>query len=87
MPVGGIKEKVIAAHRSGIRTILLPKDNEVDINDIPEEVRNELDFKLMETIDDVFEAALGVKVPTTEKKFDLFLNRPKNNNSMPSMII
>ncbi len=88
LPVGGIKEKVIAAHRSGIKTILLPKDNEIDIEDIPEEVRNELEFKLMETIDDVFEAALGVQVPKVEKKFDLFLNtQPHQRVEMPSMIL
>lgn len=82
LPVGGIKEKVIAAHRSGIRTILLPKENEKDIEDIPKEVRDELNFKLMENIDDVFDAALGVRVPHVEKKFDLFLNPPQNGAQM-----
>ncbi len=57
LPVGGIKEKVIAAHRAGARTILLPKENEKDIEDIPQSVRDDIDFKLMETIDQVLEEA------------------------------
>lgn len=86
LPVGGIREKVIAAHRSGIRTVLLPRENEVDLEDIPEEVRNDMQFKLMDTIDDVFKQALGVKVPQNEKKYDLFLN-PQTGTDRPSMHI
>lgn len=48
LPVGGIKEKVLAAHRAGIRTILLPKDNEADILDIPQNVRKQLKFILLD---------------------------------------
>ena len=44
LPIGGLKEKVLGAHRAGITTIILPKDNEADIEDIPEEVRNQLTF-------------------------------------------
>lgn len=57
-PVGGIKEKVLAAHRAGIRHIILPKKNESAIEEIPENVREELEFTLAEKIDDVLEAAL-----------------------------
>ncbi|MGI8541903.1 MAG: endopeptidase La [Aridibacter sp.] len=57
-PVGGIKEKVLAAHRAGIRHIILPKQNESAIEEIPEEVRKELTFTLAERISDVLEAAL-----------------------------
>lgn len=57
LPVGGIKEKVLAAHRAGIRTILLPKDNEPDIDDIPQTVRKELHFVLLERAEDALEYA------------------------------
>jgi ATP-dependent Lon protease len=58
MPVGGIKEKVLAAHRSGLKTVILPKRNEADLEDIPEEVRQDLQFVYTETIEDVLTAAL-----------------------------
>jgi ATP-dependent Lon protease len=58
LPIGGVKEKVLGAHRSGITTILLPKENEADIEDIPEDVRNQLKFHCLGTLDEVFEIAL-----------------------------
>ncbi|HLL71321.1 MAG TPA: endopeptidase La [Pyrinomonadaceae bacterium] len=57
-PVGGIKEKVLAAHRAGIRRIILPSRNEADLEDIPEEVRRELEFILVSRISEVVDAAL-----------------------------
>ena len=57
-PVGGVKEKVLAAHRAGIRRIIMPHQNESVIEEIPEDVRNELEFILAHRIDDVLEAAL-----------------------------
>jgi ATP-dependent Lon protease len=57
-PVGGIKEKVLAAHRAGIRRIILPERNEADIEDIPEDVRKELEIIPARRINDVLEAAL-----------------------------
>ena len=57
-PVGGVKEKVLAAHRAGIRRIIMPYQNEAIIDDIPEDVRGELEFILAHKIDDVLEAAL-----------------------------
>ena len=58
LPIGGVKEKVLAAHRVGIRTIILPKDNEKDLADIPPEVQSEMDFKLVDTMDEVLRFAL-----------------------------
>jgi len=58
LPVGGIKEKVLAAHRAGLKIVILPKQNEKDLDDIPEEVRESLEFVLAERVDDVFRAAL-----------------------------
>ena len=58
LPVGGIKEKVLAAHRAGIRTILLPKENEPDIDDIPQSVRRQLHFVLLQQAREALEYAL-----------------------------
>jgi ATP-dependent Lon protease len=57
-PVGGIKEKVLAAHRAGIHRIILPARNEADLEDIPDEVRNELNIKLVTRINEVVDTAL-----------------------------
>jgi len=58
LPVGGIKEKVLAAHRSGIKTLILPKWNEKDLEDIPEKVKKEIDFHFVEKMMDVLKIAL-----------------------------
>lgn len=58
LPVGGIREKVLAAHRAGIKKVLLPRENEVDIDEIPSNVRKRLDFVLVDTIDQVLDEAL-----------------------------
>ena len=58
LPIGGLKEKVLGAHRAGIKTIVLPKENEADIEDIPEEVRKLLTFHTVSTLDEVFNIAL-----------------------------
>jgi ATP-dependent Lon protease len=58
LPIGGVKEKVLGAHRAGITTIVLPKENEADLEDIPEDVRASLTFRCVTTLDEVFETAL-----------------------------
>jgi ATP-dependent Lon protease len=58
LPIGGVKEKVLGAHRAGITNIILPKENEADLEDIPEDVRSQLKFHCVSTLDDVFEIAL-----------------------------
>jgi len=59
LPVGGIKMKALAAHRAGLQTVILPQQNEKDLEDIPEEVREDLAFVLVDRIDEVFDTALG----------------------------
>jgi ATP-dependent Lon protease len=64
LPIGGVKEKLLAAHRFGIDTIILPKDNEKDLTELPEEVRDSLTVQLVETIDEVLLIALEDSCPT-----------------------
>lgn len=68
LPVGGIREKVLAAHRAGIRTILLPKENEPDIDEIPQSVRKHLRFILLEQAQDALEYALVKEEKSTGKQ-------------------
>jgi ATP-dependent Lon protease len=58
LPIGGLKEKVLGAHRAGIKIIIIPKGNEADIEDVPEEVRNTLEFHPVETLSEVLRIAL-----------------------------
>jgi ATP-dependent Lon protease len=58
LPVGGVKEKVIASHRSGLKTVILPRRNEADLEDLPEDVSSELNFVFVDSIDDVLETAV-----------------------------
>jgi ATP-dependent Lon protease len=64
LPIGGVKDKLLAAHRFGVTTIILPKDNEKDLVDVPEDVRKLLDINLVETIDEVLALALQDVCPT-----------------------
>ncbi|MCH4888125.1 endopeptidase La [Acidaminobacter sp. JC074] len=63
LPVGGIKEKVIAAHRSGIKKIILPFENKRDIEDVPVEVKSQLTFVYVKKIEEVLTEALGLELP------------------------
>jgi len=65
LPVGGIKEKILAAHRAGIKKVILPKENERDLADVPEDVRSELAFVPVETVEEVLREALGIELPRT----------------------
>jgi ATP-dependent Lon protease len=58
LPVGGIKEKVLAAHRAGIKTIILPEENRKDLEEIPANVKEDLKFRFAETMDEVLKLAL-----------------------------
>jgi len=63
LPIGGVKEKVLAAHRAGVTTIILPKDNEKDLADIPRNVLDVLSVYLVDTMDEVLRLALAAPLP------------------------
>ncbi len=70
LPIGGLKEKLLAAHRGGIKTVIIPKENEKDLVDIPSNVLKDLELKLVERIDEVLETAF-VPMPGQEVPLDL----------------
>ncbi len=80
LPVGGIKMKILAAHRAGLNTVILPKRNEKDLEDVPVEVRNAMDFILVDRIDDAIEAGLmsaNDGNDAADSNLDRILNRPE----------
>jgi ATP-dependent Lon protease len=58
LPIGGLKEKLLAAHRAGIRTVILPKDNQKDMADIPANIQQDFELHFVETMDEVLQIAL-----------------------------
>jgi ATP-dependent Lon protease len=58
LPIGGVKQKVLAAHRAGLTEVVLPKRNEGDLDDVPDQVRDAMTFHLAETVDEVLDVAL-----------------------------
>jgi ATP-dependent Lon protease len=70
LPIGGLKEKVLAAHRAGLTTIIFPRRNEQDLEDIPEEIRKTMKFIPVETVEEVLEYALDKKVVTAEAQIN-----------------
>ena len=65
LPIGGVKEKVLGAHRAGLKTILLPRDNEKDLADIPKNVLDTLDIYMVDTMDEVLKIALTGPLPAS----------------------
>ncbi len=66
LPIGGLKEKLIGAQRAGIKKILIPKDNLVDLKEVPEEVLSKLTITTVETVEDVLRETLGISLPRIE---------------------
>ncbi|MGH9650223.1 MAG: S16 family serine protease, partial [Terriglobales bacterium] len=63
LPIGGLKEKLLAAHRAGILEVILPKDNRKDLEEVPENLRNIMKLHCVETMDDVLQIALEKPLP------------------------
>jgi ATP-dependent Lon protease len=66
LPIGGLKEKLLAAHRSGIKQVIIPKDNEKDLLDIPKKVREDIKISTVETVDEVLKIALKNELKPVE---------------------
>jgi ATP-dependent Lon protease len=66
LPIGGVKEKLMAAHRAGCRTVILPRDNEKDLADVPEPIQQEMAIRFVDTMDEVLDFALERKVEGRE---------------------
>ena len=84
LPIGGVKEKLLAAHRLGLRTVILPRDNEKDIADVPPEIQAQLSVKFVDTMDEVLLLALerpleGSAVPAPEVAPSYDANAPQDN--------
>ncbi|WP_394526282.1 endopeptidase La [Lacrimispora sp. JR3] len=67
LPIGGLKEKLLGAQRAGIKKVLIPKDNLVDLKEVPEEVKEQLSVVAVETIEDVLKETLGISLPRLEQ--------------------
>jgi len=67
LPIGGLKEKLLGAERSGIKKVLIPKDNVADLKDVPEEVKQQLDIIAVETIEDVLKEAFEISLPKADQ--------------------
>ena len=67
LPIGGIREKALAAQRAGLKRVILPRENEPDLAELPAETKRELDFILVDSIDQVFDAAFNGKAATRPK--------------------
>lgn len=66
LPIGGLKEKLLGAQRAGIKKVLIPKDNLVDLKEVPEEVKEQLTVVAVETVEDVLKETLGISLPRLE---------------------
>ena len=75
LPIGGLKEKILAANRAHIKTIILPRRNEKDLEDVPKQIRRSMDFVFADTMDEVFPFAL--KQPAVPK--------PRKERAMPPL--
>ena len=75
--IGGVKEKVIAAHRTGLRTVILPRRNEQDLDDVPDEIKKTMKFVFVDTVDEVIEASLESKDGRKKTKAAKVKSKPK----------
>jgi len=83
LPIGGLKEKVLAAHRAGITHIIMPKDNEKDIPDIPKKIQKVLTFHPVSKMDEVIELAFEKNFKPSKKKTSAKKTTPRKSRSTP----
>jgi ATP-dependent Lon protease len=80
LPIGGVKEKVLAAHRNGLATVILPKRNEPDTDDVPEEIKKTMKFIFVESVDEALDAALEPIANASEETTKPAKTRKKNTS-------
>jgi ATP-dependent Lon protease len=68
LPIGGVKQKLLAAHRAGLTEVILPRRNEPDLDDVPESVRGEIDIHLVSTVAEVLSLALSPAVMADDQR-------------------
>ena len=86
LPIGGLKEKLLAAHRAGIKEVLIPKDNEKDLTDIPKKVKEDIKLTTVEIVDDVLKIALTKELKRTEwVEVDKLSDGKKDDKSQASI--
>ena len=81
LPIGGLKEKLLGAQRAGITKILIPKDNLIDLKDVPEEIKSQLSIKTVETVEDVLRETLGISLPRVAHVFNSNISTEGSFNS------
>jgi ATP-dependent Lon protease len=87
MPVGGVKEKILAAYRAGIKEVVLPKDNEADLDEVPEKVREKIKFHLVESLEEVFALAIrGYKLLVPDKPKRTTVSRKADGTTVTAHI-
>lgn len=84
LPIGGVKEKVLAAHRNGLKTVILPKRNSQDIDDVPDEIKQSMKFIFAETVDDVLASALESNHKPSRKHNRTTRKPPWNDKKSPA---
>ncbi len=86
LPIGGLKEKLLAAHRAGIKEVLIPKDNEKDLTDIPKKVKEDIKLTTVEIVDDVLKIALTKELKRIEwVEVDRLSDGKKDDKSQASI--
>ncbi len=84
LPIGGLKEKVLAAHRVGIRDVLVPEENRKDVPDIPNKIRNEMHFTYVKSMDEVVREALLAPLPEDEAQFEEKIKEQESAVAQPA---
>jgi ATP-dependent Lon protease len=81
LPIGGFKEKTLAAHRAGIKRIIFPERNKPDLEEVPKEIRDELEFVPVQHLEEVLEAALERKPPPSQEYLDQLAAKEASSNA------
>ena len=84
LPIGGLKEKLLSAVRSGIKTVIIPSENDRELSEVPKNIKDKLDIKLVSTIDEALELALTKKPDAIEWDEKAWLAEQKNIKNDPS---